>query len=602
MDMQKIVPNEAQNAINSKLLEMQKKAKADGIKQYEVSPLYKDITDPREPGYAIARRETDEHKRYRLDVMKTAIAPLIYKAMEKMAPQYIKGCTLDPELLKTTLNVASNMTPYDLMAPAKTLVPWLTPLVEATPRVHRATPGSQAHWKSIINTASSFNRGGAPAMAWINEGQRAPLLALNLSNQNATYASLGVDVNVSYEAESASVGFEDAIAAAHFFSLETLRDKEEVALLGGNNSLTLGTANTPTGSFVLSSASSVSSYSSYASSGTYYASCVGLTFEGWYNNQLQFGTSPSSISQQTSLTTLDSKVMTVNYGCGQNSVVSSISSGSSGVFTFTANPKNGEVAYAWYLGTTGSSTSSLYFAGITTSPIFNYSASSAPSTTTQPLSALTTGDFSVNNGSLGGGTNQVTAFDGFLTQCWNNTNLTPQNAYTINLKGAFLTSSGAGSVNEIDTMLISMWNNYKVTVDVLYVNAQELQNITKRILNNNSAPLLRAMIGSESGFDLVASGVISFYHNPYIPGGRKIPIIIHPKISPGTIFAQGKVLPQYFKANNTANISEVLARREYYTKEWADVTREYQSGVYLEEVLACYAPFALGILTGIGNG
>ena len=590
MSMEKTVPVEAQKAINSKIM-----ARADGIKQYEVSPLYKDITDPREPGYAIARRETDEHKRYRLDVMKTAIAPLIYRAMEKHAPELLKGTTLDNDLLKTTLNVASNMTPYDLMAPAKTLVPWLTPLVESTPRMHRATPGSQAHWKSIINTASSFNRGGAPAMAWINEGQRAPLLALNLSNQNATYASMGVDVNVSYEAESASVGFEDAIAAAHFFSLETLRDKEEVALLGGNNSLTLGTANTPVGSVVTSSGA--------ASSGTYYAACVGLTFEGWYNNQLQFGTTPSSISQQTSITTLDSKVMTVNYGCGQASAVSSVSSGSSVVVTFTqATPKNGEIAYAWYLGTTGSSASSLYFAGITTSPSFTYSASTAPSTTTQPLSALTVGDFSANNGSLGGGTNQVTAFDGFMTQCWNNNNLTPQNAYVANLKGAFLTSSGAGSVNEIDTMLISMWNNYKVTVDVLYVNAQELQNITKRILNNNSAPLLRAMIGSESGFDLVASGVISFYHNPYIPGGRKIPIIIHPKISPGTIFAQGKVLPQYFKANNTANISEVLARREYYTKEWADVTREYQSGVYVEEVLAVYAPFALGLITGIGNG
>lgn len=593
-DLNKVVPNEAQKAINSELKKMAKKAKEEGIRQYETSPLYKEITDPREPGFAYARRETEEHKRYRLDVMKTAIAPIIHRFMESRAPQFLKDSSLDKDLLKTTLNVASNMTPYDLMAPAKTLVPWLTPLVESTPRVARATPGSQAHWKSIINTASSFNRGGAPAMAWINEGQRAPLLALNLSNQNATYASLGVDVNVSYEAESASVGFEDAIAAAHFFSLETLRDKEEVALLSGNNSLALGTANTPVGAVVTSSGS--------ASSGTYYASCVGLTFEGWYNNQLQFGTSPSSISQQTSITTLDSKVMTVNYGCGQASTVSSVSSGSSVIVTFTVTPKNGEVAYAWYLGTSGSSASSLYFAGITTVPSFTYQASSAPATTTQPLATLTVGDFSANNGTLGGGTNQVTAFDGFLTQCWNNTNLSPQNAYTKNLAGAFLTSSGAGSINEIDTMLISMWNNYKVTVDVIYVNAQELQNITKRILNNNSAPLLRAMIGENDGFDLVASGVISFYHNPYIPGGRKIPIIIHPKISPGCIFAQGKVLPQYFKANNTANISEVLTRREYYTKEWADVTREYQSGVYVEEVLGVYAPFALGILNGIGNG
>ena len=598
-ELSKIVPNEAQKAINAELVKMKKKAREDGIRMYDTSPLYKDITDPREPGFAVQRRETDEHKRYRLDVMKTAIAPIIYRVMEKMAPQYVNGCSLDKDLLKTTLNVASNMTPYDLMAPAKTLVPWLTPLVESTPRVARATPGSQAHWKSIINTASSFNRGGAPAMAWINEGQRAPLLALNLSNQNATYASLGVDVNVSYEAESASVGFEDAIAAAHFFSLETLRDKEEVALLGGNNSLALGTANTPVGSSVGSSGG--------AAGATIYAACVGLTFEGWYNNQLQFGTSPSSISQQTSITTLDSKVMTVNYGCGQASAISSVTSSGSSAYTFTVTPKNGEVAYAWYAGSSASSTSSLYFQAITTAPSFTYNTISTAtisslSTSSQALSALSVGDFSANNGSLGGGTGQVTAYDGFLTQCWNNNNLSPQNAYTKNLLGAFLTSSGAGSINEIDTMLISMWNNYKVTVDVIYVNAQELQNITKRILSNNSAPLLRYIPGTEESFDIVASGVISFYYNPYIPGGRKIPIIIHPKISPGTIFAQGKVLPQYFKANNTANIAEVLTRREYYTKEWADVTREYQSGVYLEAVLAGYAPFAFGIINGVGNG
>jgi len=32
------------------------------------------------------------------------------------------------------------------------------------------------------------------------------------------------------------------------------------------------------------------------------------------------------------------------------------------------------------------------------------------------------------------------------------------------------------------------------------------------------------------------------------------------------------------------------------------VTRQRQVGVYTEEVLAVYAPFAMGVITNIGNG
>jgi hypothetical protein len=590
-EMQKCVPAEVQGEITKALTNLKQDMKKNNIRMYEAQPHYDGI-EKGNPHQVYRLRETDEWKSYRMGLMKTAIAPIIIRAMQAKRPGFLKDCSFTEEMVKASVTVASGFTPYDLQAPAKSLVPWLTPLVESTPRVARADPGAAAYWKSIINTASSLGRGGAPAIAWINEGQRAPSMSLNTSLQTATYASLGVDISASFEAESASVGFEDVIAANHFYSLENLRDKEEIAILAGNRSLKLGTANTPSGAF--------SSLSSGASSGTYYASVVGLTQEGLYNNQLAYGTSPSSIQQQQAITTPDNKVMTVNYGCGQYSTVSSVSSGSSGIFSFTVTPKNGEVAYAWYLGTTGSSTSSLYFAGITTAPYFTYSASSAPATTTQSLSSLVASDYSVNDGSTGNGTNQVTGYDGYLTQAWNNNNLTPQNAYTVNLKNAALTTTGKGNVVEIDNMLISMWDNYKVTVDEIFVNAQEMANITSRVLNGSSAPLLRYVEG-ESNYDLVASGVISFYFNPYVPGGRKIPLMIHPKIAPGTILARGRSLPEYFKANSTANTFEVLTRREYYTIDWPLTTREYQSGIYLEAVLAGYVPFAIGIITGIAN-
>jgi hypothetical protein len=292
--------------------------------------------------------------------------------------------------------------------------------------------------------------------------------------------------------------------------------------------------------------------------------------------------------------------MTTNGGCAHPSATSAELSPSSSVSaTATVTAKNGEVAYLWYIGTT-SVTSNMFLTALTTVPSYTFTA--APSNSSnEALSALTFADYSQNNGTIGGGSNQVTAFDGLLTQAWNNTNLNPQNAYVNNLAGANLTTAGKGNVNEIDAMLVQMWNLYKVTVDVIWCNAQELSNITSRVLNGSSAPLLRAITDGD-GFDITGYGVISFYHNPYIPGGRKIPIIIHPTIPPGTLLAYGKTLPAYYKSNSTPNVAEVLTRRDYYAQDWPIVTREYQYGVYSEQLLALYAPFAVGILTGIGNG
>jgi hypothetical protein len=98
-------------------------------------------------------------------------------------------------------------------------------------------------------------------------------------------------------------------------------------------------------------------------------------------------------------------------------------------------------------------------------------------------------------------TPQTTVLDGLLTQAFNNTTLSPQNAYTINLAGATLTTGGAGNVVEIDNMLSAMWNQYKVTVDVIYVNAQELKNITYRVLNGSSAPLRLSLSPSRNRTD-----------------------------------------------------------------------------------------------------
>lgn len=534
------------------------------------------------------REETALYKAFRMGVMKSVLKDRFGDRM-KSAEEFKKGF----------IGVSSNITPYDLEAPAKSLVPWLYPIRESLPRVHRASPGTIAHWKTFTTSSASYSRGTLPSMPWVNEGQRAPQIALTALNSSATYATIGREGSVSFEAESASQGFDDAMALEHFFTMETMFAMEEDSLLGGNNSLALGTANTPTGTLA----------GSGAFTGNFWCSVVGLTYEGYRNFILRNGFSSAGVplvtsglepQQQVAVTTPDGKIMTTNGGCGQQSAISSeLSASSSVTATFSVAAKNGEIAWLWYIGTSNSA-AALHLTALTTVPSFSFTA--APSNSgNEALSSLTAADYSQNNGATGGGTGQVTGFDGLLTQAWNNTSLNPQNAYVEALNGALLTTTGKGNVVEIDNMLIQMWNLYKVTVDVIWVNAQEMSNITSRVLNGSAAPLLRTMM-EDGGFDLTGSGVISFYHNPYIPGGRKIPIIIHPTIPPGTIMAYAKSLPSYYKSNAVPNVAEVLTKRDYYAQEWPLTTREYQYGVYSEQVLALYAPFAVGIITQIGNG
>ncbi len=259
----------------------------------------------------------------------------------------------------------------------------------------------------------------------------------------------------------------------------------------------------------------------------------------------------------------------------------------------TAPIVTGAVAYAWYVGAAGSET----LQSITT---INSATFSAPLATGLQPATVVAADNSRN---------PTLAFDGLLT-----VGLNPVNgAYVQTLAsgtagtGTFLTSSGRGSVNEIDNMLVLMWNSYRLSPTVLYVNAQEQRNITNKCLTNASGPLLRYNVtadGDKGGpYGVSASGVVRWYYNPFsVDGGFDIPVKVHPDLPPGTILALCERLPVWYQSNETPNVAEVLTRRDYYRVDWPLRTRRREYGVYAEETLAVYAPFGVGILTNIGNG
>ncbi|MEJ0065009.1 MAG: hypothetical protein WDM85_05895 [Caulobacteraceae bacterium] len=115
-------------------------------------------------------------------------------------------------------------------------------------------------------------------------------------------------------------------------------------------------------------------------------------------------------------------------------------------------------------------------------------------------------------------------------------------------------------------MLQSMWDNYQVSPTVLFVNSQELKNITNKVLSSGSAPLLQYRQDTDGGgYNLDAGGMISTYYNPFLlDGGMRIPVKIHPFVPAGTILAYAETLPAQYQSSEVPNVAEVKCRQDYY--------------------------------------
>jgi hypothetical protein len=485
----------------------------------------------------------------------------------------VRGALNTPDdRIAKTITTSTGLVAYDLQAPTKNLYPVVTPIRNALPRVGGGT-GTASNWRQVTALTGS----GFDAMGWVPEGQRSGQMSYTTATKSASYVTIGEEDAASYEAISAGRHFEDIQARMTFRLLQKLMLKEEMAVLAGNASLQLGTPATP----VLSA----SGTGATLPAATYSVIVVALTLEGYQNSALATG-----VATTKTITGADGKTFVLSGGSSNKSTnaTQAVTSGQTLFASVTA--LQGAVAYAWYVGTAGAET----LQAITT---INSATFAAPLTGGQQAVSAITADNSAN---------ASYAYDGLLTAALK----AGSNAYVNILPtgtagtGTPLTASGRGSVNEIDTMFQQMWNLYQVSPTVLYVNVQELKNITSKVLSNASGPLLHYNVSGEgNAYDLAAAGAVSFYFNPFtLNGGLKIPVKIHPRVPPGTIIGWAENLPIQYQSNEVPNVAEVKTRQDYYQIDWPVVTRQRQVGVYAEEVLAIYAPFAMGVITNIGNG
>lgn len=480
--------------------------------------------------------------------------------------------------INKTVSVGTGLIAYDLQAPAKNLYPVLTPLRNKVARVP-GNGGSATNWKAVTGLTGS----GVASMPWVPEGQRSGRMSYQTALKAANYVTFGEEDALTFEAESAARGFEDIRATAAVRLLQQTMIKEEKGMLAGNASLTLAQPTAPT--------LAASGTTGTLPAATYSVIVAALTLEGFLANG---GASATQLITSKTVTGADGNTYTLKGGVSRKSANATLAVTLGQILSATTPVVNGAVAYAWFVGAAGAETLQC----ITTINSATFSA--ALSSANMAASSLsTTADYS-NNSSL--------AFDGFLTSAF----LPANSAYVVNMAtgtagvGTPLTSGGRGNIVEIDTMLQTMWENFRLGVTVIYCSSQELTNITNKVMAAASGTILRYNSDNASAnepYRINANGVITNYYNPYLPGGgRMIPIMIHPNLPAGTLFGWCEELPIYYQNNQVQNVAEMHMRRDYYQIDWPLRSRQYEMGVYAEGVLANYFPSAMAIITNIANG
>ena len=468
---------------------------------------------------------------------------------------------------------------YNLEAPSKKLYPVLTPLRNSIPRVQGGY-AIQANWKAITNINVGNTRAG------ISEGKRGGLITHTLSEYLASFRGYGLENNVTFEATYASKNFEDVKALAVQQTLQATMIQEERLILGGNTSVNLGTTPTPT--VVGSTTGGTLPAASYS------VICVALGLQAYLdlvgsNNGAigqYFNAATATIAGQITRTNADGTTDTFGDGSAQKSVAGSgsVASGSTGSLACSVNVVNGAVGYAWFVGAAGSERLNAI------SSINSIVITAASNGGAQLASSIAASDNSTSG----------LDFDGLLYQAWK----PGSNSYVYNMEtgtvgaGSTLTSDGAGGIVEIEQAFINFYNKYRLSPTVMYVSSQELINITKKIIGNNGAPLLRLTTGADNPSSIQAGLVVGEYLNKVT--GTKVAVRVHPNMPAGTIFFYTESLP--YQLNNVSNTTQMLMRQDYYQLEWPLKTRKYEYGVYADGVLQSYAPFSMGIITNIANG
>ena len=448
---------------------------------------------------------------------------------------------------------------YDLRGPAARLAPVYSILRNRIPRRQSPRNSTGIHWKAI----TAINTGNI--LPGVSEGNRNAPIAQTTAAYFAEYAGMGMENYNTFEAKYGSS--EDVEALARLDALESLINGEERTILGGNYSLAFGIPATPTHSIIPTGGALTAQ--------TWICYVVALTMEGLLLSSVAGG-----VATEFSRTNADGSVDVIQGGSSNKSLGSAATAATSGTqsILWKTLSKPGAAGYAWYVGASGATTAAR-LAAITT--VNEFLQTTNPSGVTQQASAITS-DNSIN----------PLAMDGIITQI---AKLGGDNV--LSLDGDAFTVNTAGTIDQLDELFRKMWENSRLGPTELLVNPITRVGLAKAVMAaGGGTPNIQVSV--QIGAGGIRTGLtVESVLNPYT--GEFIPFTTHPFMPKGMMVAMSWRLP--YSIPGIRNPWEIETRQEYYSIKWPYRSRKDEFGVYVDEGLIGWTPFAHALIQDIGD-
>ena len=456
----------------------------------------------------------------------------------------------------TGYTTATGLVGFELAAPSKFLVAVLTPLRNRITRKMAPVGSKNATWRAI----TAINAGNASPFV----GFGAPGVVMQTTEQDyfAPYQPLAHGDSVQMDAQMLARGFEDLRASAGTRLLYATMISEDKIMLGGQ-AFALQTPGTPT-------VTTATTGGSIAQTTAVHFVVAVRTIEGYYYNLSNAaGTAAGTAAGGGTVTSADGTATTPTDGLSTHTAQATVA--------FVP----GAVAYDWYCA---ANTTAYWFVGTTTTNVSPVITALPSADATNP----TVGPPRLTIARAGGGNNirtggaafvdtsaDANAFNGLLPSMVADVNssgaqvthgtATSSGAYFASLDGATLTGSN-GTISQIDTALLSIWNNFQISPTRMYMNAQQHYDVSNKMFATGTVNTF--LQGEDITFR--QDGVAGVFMTKYInkaANGYPIMMETEPNLPPGVILMLSEVIP--FPQSEVNAVFELETQMEYTQLEYA---------------------------------
>ena len=510
----------------------------------------------------------------RVDALTKGLSPDVLAGVQAELDA-LKGLTADIGKDWSLLSPNSTgLVPYDLEAPAKLLIPRMTPLRNSLPR--GKGQGTARQFKRILGWSNSGVGGVADQMAFMNSETASTAFGpinlrrgakINYASDSKTvaYVEQGLSDMVTWKAQFAGQGFQDIRSLSQTALLWATMGAEERALLygrGASGNGYLGAVAAPTCTAAAS-----------GSTGTIPAATYGVKIS-----------SAAGGGESVVATVSGGLVVTL----GQNIVIT---------FTGGAEPA-GALAYNVYVGPAGSETyqgtfSPITTGGTTTITLSSYAAGGAP---------FTAADTTFNANGYDGLLTVVTdpAQTGYLKRV--NSKIfdavTPANSLGDSpWQDAFAAMYGAGiSSGNVGNPAVLAGNKLLADPDEVWCDGnvrRQLGDFLKRTAASTSYRI--ALTEGEATGGATVGSVVNGISNQVT--GKMVDLNVHPYMPKGASLIRSRTLP--VPDSEVANTSQVINVQDYMAVEWPVIQYTYDQSTYMFGTLVHYAPAWSGALLGL---